>query len=261
MATEAVQPRVSSRAPRTAPAHRPVNRTAERIFFAGMAILLCAIVVFGFSRTYFAAGMVAAPLPNALVHVHGAAFTLWMLLFLTQTALISARRVAWHRALGTVAFCLPPIMIVLGMAGALDALRRNVSIHGLPLGASLAIPLFNISTFAILILAGWRTRRRPDAHKRWVLYATIALTEAAIGRFPEWTHFGIPAAIGMQVLLTVVLLLPIVYDLVALHRVHRTSLWAAGLTLALAFAAVPVGLTPPWQSFTAFLAHYVAPYL
>jgi hypothetical protein len=261
MATEAFQPLRSPALHRGRPVNRPINRTAERFFFGSMAILLCAIVVLGFSRTYFAAGMVLAPLPNALVHIHGAAFTLWMALFFTQAALVSARRVAWHRALGTVAFCLPPIMIVLGIVTALDSLRRGHSIGSLSPYVSLAIPFFNIATFAILILAAWRTRRQPDAHKRLILYATICLTEAAFGRFPTWARFGMPQSYGMQVLLAAVLLLPILYDLFSLHRVHRSSLWGAAVGLVLSVAAVPIGMTPPWQAFAGFLARHVAPHV
>src|SRR4051812_708315 len=95
--------------------YRPVNRTVERLFYSGMAILLCICVYIGFSPTYFRAGMLGARLPSPIIHIHGAVFTLWMLLFVAQAALISARRVKWHRTFGMVAFCLPPIMIVLGV--------------------------------------------------------------------------------------------------------------------------------------------------
>ncbi len=124
MATQAL------RTPKTLvsrPAYRPVNRTMERIFFGGMAILLCVVVIVGFTPTYFGAGMVRAPLPSPILHVHGAAFTLWMVLYLVQSALISVKRVKWHRSLGTIAFCLPPVMIVLGLIAAIDALHRKVS--------------------------------------------------------------------------------------------------------------------------------------
>ena len=181
MATEAFQPIPLSR---TRPLYRPVNRTLERVFFAGMAILLCCIVVYGFSRTYFLAGMMRAPLPAPILHIHGAVFTFWMLLYLVQTALISAKRVAWHRSLGTIAFCLPPIMIVLGTIAALDALKRGVEIGPLDPATSLAIPLIGIFFFTIVIWAAWATRRKPDSHKRLILFATAGLTEAAFGRFP-----------------------------------------------------------------------------
>lgn len=240
--------------------HRPAPRTQERVFFGGIAILLCAVVVFGFSRTYFAAGMVLAPLPNALVHVHGGVFTLWMVLYLVQSALVSAKRVAWHRTLGTIAFCLPPIMVVLGVAAALDGVRRGTHIGGLPTNVSLAIPLFGITAFAVVIAAAWRARRRPDAHKRLIVIATIGITEAAIGRFPLWTHAGLPPAAFNVLFLGLLLMLVAGYDLFALRRIHRTTLWAAPFTLALAAAAVPIGMTPLWHGFAGFLAEHVAPH-
>jgi len=43
-------------------------------FFSGMAIIMLASVFSGFTRTYFFAGLWNAPLPNRLIHVHGAAF-------------------------------------------------------------------------------------------------------------------------------------------------------------------------------------------
>ncbi|MCU1306384.1 MAG: hypothetical protein JWN45_1079, partial [Acidobacteriaceae bacterium] len=55
-------------APAHEPTHRPVNRTVERVFYSGMAILLCVCVFIGFSPTYFQAGMMRAPLPSPILH-------------------------------------------------------------------------------------------------------------------------------------------------------------------------------------------------
>src|ERR1700680_292391 len=145
--------------------YRPVNRTAERSFYSGMAILLCICVFIGFSPTYFQAGMMRAPLPSPILHIHGAVFTLWMLLFVVQAALVSARRVNWHRSFGTVAFCLPPIMIVLGVIAAIDALHRGVKIGPLDPAVSAAIPLIGIVGFTIVIYASRRAQAsHPDRH-------------------------------------------------------------------------------------------------
>jgi hypothetical protein len=135
-----------------------------------------------------------------------------------------------------------------------------VRIGPLAPSVSLAIPLLNIAAFAIVILAAWRARRRPDAHKRLILYATIGLCEAAFGRFP-WRQMGFPPAAGAVIGLGALVLLMLVYDLVSLHRIHRSSLWAAPLTFGLGALAVPIGTTPLWQSFAAFLARYVAPHI
>jgi hypothetical protein len=250
MATDAIFPP----APRHQPTHRHVNRTVERIFYSGMAILLCICVYIGFAPTYFQAGMVRAPLPSPILHVHGAAFTLWMLLFVVQAALISARRVQWHRSLGTVAFCLPPIMIVLGVVAAIDALHRGVRIGPLDPAVSLAFPLIGIAIFAVVIYASWRARRRPEAHKRLILIATMGLVGAAFGRFP-WGRIGLPPAAGPATGVGVLLLMVIVYDLIFLRRIHRSTLWAAPLIFASVALAVPIGMTPAWHAFAALLNH------
>lgn len=232
--------------------HRPVNRTTERIFFSGMAILLCVVVFIGFSPTYFRAGMVNAPLPTPILHVHGAVFTLWMVLYTVQTALISARRVAWHRTLGTIGFCLPPIMIVLGVIAAINALNRKVQIGPLDPAVSSAIPLIGIVCFTVVIYAAWATRRSPDAHKRLILLATMGLTEAAFGRFP-WSRIGLPPAAGAVTGLGILILLLVAYDLFSLHRLHRSTMWAAPLTFAVGALSVPIGMTGAWHSFAALL--------
>jgi hypothetical protein len=213
-----------------------------------MAILLCVIVVIGFTPTYFGAGVFRAPLPSRILHFHGAVFSLWMILYLVQSALISARRVRWHRSLGTVAFCLPPIMVALGVIAAFDALHRDVKIGPLDPAVSLAIPLLGIVAFTVVIYAAWRTRRQPDAHKRLILLATMGLTEAAWGRFP-WGRMGISPAGGAVGGLGVLVLLLVAYDLIALHRVHRSTMWAAPFTFVLNAFAVPIGMTAVWHSF------------
>src|SRR6266446_5516052 len=218
MATDVICAPASGRRP----TYRPVNRTVERVFYSGMAILLCICVYIGFSATYFQAGMLRAPLPSPILHIHGAVFTLWMLLFVAQAALISARRVNWHRSFGTVAFLLPPIMVVLGAIAAIDALHRGVKIGPLDPAVSAAIPLIGIVGFTIVIYAAWRARRRPDAHKRLILLATIGLVEAAFGRFP-WDRIGLPPAAGAVTGLGIMVLLVIIYDLVSLHRIHRST--------------------------------------
>lgn len=234
--------------------YRPVNRAAERVFFGGMAILLCVIVIIGFSPTYFGAGLLRAPLPSPILHIHGAVFTIWMLLYLVQSALISAKRIAWHRSLGIVAFCLPPIMIVLGVVAAIDALLRKVTIGPLDPAVSSAIPLLGIVSFAIVIFASWRARRKPASHKRLILIATCGLTEAAFGRFP-WGQLGIPPAGGAVTGLGILMLLVIAYDLFSLHRIHRSTMWATPLIFIVGAFAVPVGMTSGWRTFAGWIVH------
>jgi len=157
-----------------------------------------------------------------------------------------------HRKLGTVAFCLPPVMIVLGVIAAVEALRRGAKIGPLDPATSFAIPAIGLIGFVIVIYASWKTRRQPDAHKRLILIATAGLVEAAFGRFP-WAKLGLPPAAGALTGLGILILLIIIYDLVSLHRIHRATMWAAPLTFVVNAAAVPIGMTAAWHSFAAML--------
>jgi hypothetical protein len=69
------------------------GRRFDDVFFSAMAVLMLVTVFVGFAHTYYLAGIFRAPLPSLIIHVHGAAFSCWMLLLLTQTTLVSAGRV------------------------------------------------------------------------------------------------------------------------------------------------------------------------
>ena len=72
------------------------NPPYERYVFCVMALLILGTVFFGFAKSYFLAGVFRAPLPSWVIHVHGAAFTSWILLLIVQTSLVSAGRTLEH---------------------------------------------------------------------------------------------------------------------------------------------------------------------
>jgi hypothetical protein len=151
-------------------------------------------------------------------------------------------------------------MIVLGVMAAIDALHRGVQIGSLDSAVSAAIPLIGIAGFAIVIYFSWRARRRPDAHKRLILIATMALVGAAFGRFP-WPRFGLPPAAGPVTGLGIGLLILIVYEIISIRRIHRSTMWAAPLVFASVALAVPIGMTPAWHAFAALLNRTLGSYI
>jgi hypothetical protein len=70
------------------------GRRYDHVFFSGMALLILLTVFCGFARTYYLAGIFRAPLPSFVVHLHGAAFSCWILLLVAS--LIAAGRVDIH---------------------------------------------------------------------------------------------------------------------------------------------------------------------
>ena len=69
------------------------GRRYDHLFFSGMSVLMLVTVFVGFAPTYYLAGVFHAPLPSMIIHLHGAVFSCWMLLLITQTSLVSTGRV------------------------------------------------------------------------------------------------------------------------------------------------------------------------
>jgi hypothetical protein len=215
-------------------------------FFALMPVLLWAAVLFGFTKTYFGAGMVMAPLPNVLIHIHGAAFTLWMVLLVVQTGLISTHHVKWHMKLGVAGFCLAVAMVVLGLMAAVDALRRGSGPLGLDPLSFFVIPVTSALLFAVFIFLAYKWRRNPEAHKRLITIATICLMDAAIGRWQVPVLQQHPPL--QDVVLFGFLVLMVLYDLFSLHRFSKYTMWASVLVVGVHLVRVPLGLSAPWHA-------------
>lgn len=233
-----------------APKPRP-GRRYDSLFVSGMVLLFLGTVLFGFARTYFLAGMFRAPLPNRLIHVHGAVFTCWMLLLIVQTSLVSARRVDIHRKLGLFGFGLACAMVILGVLAASNSLGRNFApIPSLDAKTFYTVPMSGMLFFSVLIFFAYRMRRDPAAHKRLILIATIVLMEAAIDRWPlSFIHQPhVSNLINYTMLLAVV-----VYDLWSSGKVHRVTVWASAAIVVLQQLRIPIGHTSAWQAFATWV--------
>jgi len=224
-----------------------VHPLSERVFFSTMIVLLWATVLYGFARTYFLAGMVRAPLPNRLIHIHGALMTLWMVVLLVQVALISARKVKWHMTFGLFGFGLATAMAIIGPIAATDALRRGVTVNGLDAKTFYVIPLSAILIFTVLAFFAYRLRRHREAHKRLILIATIGLIDAAVGRWPVAFLQNNPRAqdlIPFGFLLAIML-----FDLATQRKILKSTLFASLFLVVVHLTRVPIAFTPAWQAF------------
>ena len=214
-----------------------------------MALLILATVFVGFARTYFLAGVFRAPLPNLLIHIHGAVFSSWILLLIAQTALVSAGRVDIHRRLGLVGFGLACLMVTLGVLAASNSLARNFSPPGSGFDPRTfyAIPIGDMLIFATLVFFAYRARFNPAAHKRLILIATISLMDAPTGRPPFTVITGRPLFDSTFVVIFVLLL--VAYDLWSTRKVHRATIWAGLFIVIAEQLRVPFGNTTGWHSF------------
>ncbi|MGA8312645.1 MAG: hypothetical protein WB755_21630 [Terriglobales bacterium] len=242
MATAAAQP-----GKRTNLVTSPPGRRFDNLFFSAMALLILGSVFLGFAHTYYLAGVFRAPLPSFIVHVHGAAFSCWILLLVTQTALVSAGRVDMHRRLGILGFLLACSMVILGVLAATNSLARGFAPPGLDPLTFYVIPITDMAIFATLIFFAFRNRSDPSGHKRFILIATIALLIAAIARWPFTAFLGKP--IAATLFSYVFLLLLVAYDLWSIRKVHRATLWAGVFLVVVQQIRVPIGQTATWHAF------------
>jgi FtsH-binding integral membrane protein len=244
MATAVAHPGNPAKAAARAP-----GRRFDHFFFSGMALLLLATVFVGFARTYYLAGVFQAPLPSLIIHLHGAAFTCWILLLVTQTSLVAAGRVDVHRRLGIAGFFLACLMVVLGVLAATDSLARNGGPPGRDAQFFYIVPLTDMLVFSILIFFAYRSRLQAAVHKRLILVATIGLSIAAIARWP----FGHRNPVRAAFISYVFLLLMALYDLWSTRKVQRATIWAGLLLIVVQQIRPAIGHTAAWHSFASWV--------
>src|SRR5215469_2349961 len=236
----------------TSPRPRP-SRHSDDFFFAAMAALGLIVVLIGFARTYFLARLFRAPLPNRLVHIHAVAFTLWIILFITQVSLVSARRLDLHRRLGIFGFLLAIVMIALGTVAGSDRLARHLSHPDSETvedaRAFYAVSLGDMFMFSAFVYFGFRNRFQPVVHKRLTWFATCAILDAGFDRWPVSDPYSLP--IVHLICYTPLLLLVIGYDWWSTGKVQRVTIWSAIFMVFVQQIRHPIGNTATWQSFAA----------
>jgi hypothetical protein len=213
---------------------------ADDIFFPAMALLILGVVVLGFGRSYFFAGMFRANLPNRLVHIHGALFVSWIFFLVMQTLLAATGRMKWHMTLGIGGVILPPFMVIIGVLTLFDSIRRNGT--DVPPELLLVGDLDNLVLFALLTTWALLVRRNAASHKRLMILGTMAIMGPAIDRWP------IPHTIlGTLAIILGLPLLVVAYDLWSSRRVHRSTAVAYAMIAGAILTVLPVSRLGFWQ--------------
>jgi hypothetical protein len=226
----------------------------ERRFYCRMAIFLVVIVLLGFGPSFYLRGIVPEyPRPNPTlppaVMLHGLAFTSWMILFVAQTQLVSARRRDLHMKLGAATVVLAAVLVPIMYLTAVWGVARESHppfIDGLNWTA---IPLAVIPAFIFLVYEAWRRRMQAQWHKRLMLGATILVVFGpGFSRIPlappSFWAFTIQLFAGLLLIYAPVF----VWDRRTVGKVHPAT-WTGFIAGALA-AGVPLVLmgTGSWAT-------------
>jgi hypothetical protein len=215
-------------------------------------------VVIGFAPTYYARLMGSAPLHTVsnrpftgLVHLHGALFSTWVLLFIVQTALVATHRVKVHMSLGIAGGVVAAAMVVVGLSTAIQAMRAGMSLPNVTPQAFFAIPFFDMVLFATFVALAFWHRKNKDTHKRLMVMAYISIITAAVARWPGVLPLG---PIGFYAFTMIYLVAAIGYDVVTRRRVHPVYIWGGTALLLSVPMRLALSGTHAWQSFASWLA-------
>ncbi len=229
----------------------------RRLFYLEMAIAMAIIVFAGFAPSFYLRTQFAYPALTPLRIVHGTAFTAWIVLFIAQTTLVATRRTRVHRRLGVAAALLAVLMVVLGLSTAVAAAREGHAPMGLEPRTFLAIPFFDMVVFGLLVGAAILYRRRPEAHKRLMLLATVSLMAAPVARLPRLLPTPKPAGAGGPLVfitaVTFLVLIVAAYDVVTRRRLHPATAWGGLLVVASMPLRMVLSRTDVWNAFAGLL--------
>jgi len=240
--------------------------TNTRRFYARTAWFFLGVGIVGFAPTYWVPMFRGTLRVEPLAHIHALIFYGWLVLLCWQTMLVAAGRTARHREFGVAGVSLATAMCFVGVAMALQTVRRQQSAGFEEAAfAFAAVPLLGIGLFATLFAIAVANVKRPEIHKRFMLVATASLLQAAIGRWfvmflaprlppgtvsPPPPSF-VPLLPGLVVVLIVVGLM--IHDRRSRGQVHSAYWVAGGLLLAYQVLHVPIGGTAAWAGTVSWL--------
>jgi uncharacterized membrane protein YozB (DUF420 family) len=224
---------------------RADQRSAERKFYSRMALFLVAVVFIGFAPSFYLRGIVPSfprpnpTLPPSVIH-HGALFTLWMLVFVAQTQLVSAGRIELHMKLGKAAMFLALAIIPMMYLAAVWQVARANQPPFIDALNWTAVPIAAIPAYALMVWVGWSRRKKAQWHKRAMLSAAILVVMGpAVGRLPiappTMTGFSIQLLAGLALFVPLVM-----WDRRSIGHVHPAT--KLGIAVGAVSAFVPVAL-------------------
>jgi hypothetical protein len=237
-----------------------IKSFVEPRFFTGMALAMIATSLAGFVPSIVHTAGRRAPL-SPLAAAHGIVFFAWLLVFLVQSRLIATRHVALHRKLGLASVFILALMVPLAHTTTVAMVRRGFDLSGDlridhdPLYESI-FAFSNILVFSVLVIAALAFRRRPDIHKRLMLFANIELMPAPLAHLighKVW-FVSLPAAIIM-VPISIFVIGAVARDLILAGRVHPLT-WGLAIFRLVSgpLEAGPIGSSAVWHHFATWLA-------
>lgn len=218
-----------------------VPAAAARAFYIFEALLMTGIVLAGF-WPFYAELLGGGPARHPILYLHGAVFTGWLVLLLSQVVLVFRRQVRPHQRLGRFGVAYAVLVLLLGAAVMIVAPVEHVRAGEWTMDRAagfLVLPIGDLLLFGGLFAAGIAYRRVPATHKRLMVLATNALV------FPGAARFGEPSVGMIFGLWFLPVALAMAFDQFTTGRIHRVYYIGVGVML-LFFMRVALMEAEPW---------------
>lgn len=213
---------------------------------AKFSLLLLAITIVSLLPQFFS-GLVSNPesiSPQLLVH--GWAFLLWYLLYSFQSGLIGARNIRLHKMLGYASIPFAVFLIASGAAmllGTMASYSPDWTQEYLRSRTSFVWAIFHtLISFTAFYSLAVVYRERGQAHKRFMLLASLSMMSASITRFAFLSWIPIDGTLFTLLTTYGLLLTPLLIDRAQNNKVHPALLVgipAYAVTQILAIGWVP----------------------
>lgn len=240
----------SSGVSRPAHLHALITEWLRKNFYLAMALVIVAVTLYGFSQT-FAANLVHPPYARPwILYVHATVFPLFLLVFLTQTALVRGRNVKLHRSIGTFGIVLGAMLPIVSLTTAVVMDRLHIQ-HGEQ--SNFFPPFFIVhindsAAFWILLALATMMRSRREFHSRFMFVATCLLTDAGFDRFPQFRADNHAITLGLAYAgVDALILCGVARDWFVDKSVHVVYRYAFPLlTIGQIFTTSLFAMAPPW---------------
>ena len=245
---------------------RPRARAARSKIYVSLALIIAAVVLVGFSRSFYGTFFADAAHPW-IIHVHAAVYVGWLALLIAQTVLAARGDIAAHRRVGKFGIAYGALVWILGLIVGVAMPVINVRSGQWPMAQGeqfLAIPLGDMVLFGGFFGAAIAYRSKPEIHKRLIILAAVAVMFAAVGRAltnvavllgdPEAPLGGTPARLALWYS---PVLVAMAHDLVTRRRIHPVY-WIGVAAMTVAFLRLPYSQTEQWHAIARMI---LAPFM
>ena len=225
-------------------------REDRKIYIVWIGLVWAAILAgFGLDFTRF---LGESPPPPLILHLHAGLYVSWLILVSAQIFLVERDKIKLHKQLGWATVIVSALMVPSGLIAAMVDQHRQMG-HPDYAPQFLSLEFEEMVGFSTCLVAGILTRRNPAEHKRFMILAAVAISDAGSARFWQmaikWSPAG-PFGWWLSFFwgISLILIAMLAWDLIVHKRVMRATVVGAAVLWGGEIVATILNFNPGWKA-------------